>query len=93
LNNSDTTFYSHAEEGVEESLIPIIKYLTNIADHATALMCWNEKKMRDEVKLLENLGSRFVFEGEKDKREGWSPCLRSWRERRMTYTTLSTPGM
>jgi splicing suppressor protein 51 len=70
----------HADSDVE-AWTPTIKYLAKIANHATVFTTWNEKEMQDETKILKNLDTKFVVEGEENKWRGMRPMLEIMEEK------------
>jgi mitochondrial splicing suppressor protein 51 len=69
----------HAEAEVE-AWTPTIEFLAKTATHATVFTTWNEKEMRDEVKVLEKLGTKFLVEGQENKWRGMRPMLEIMEE-------------
>ncbi len=65
----------------KEAWTPTINYLTKEANHGTVFTVWNEKKMRDEVQVLEALGAKFVVEGQQNKWRGMRPMLEIMEEK------------
>jgi splicing suppressor protein 51 len=70
----------HAQSDMDDWM-PTIKHLANSADHATVFTTWNEKEMRDEVKVLKELDAKFVVEGEENKWKGLRPLLEIMEEK------------